>query len=440
MPENEAEKLKWTTVKRRVSDLVPYEGNPRQMTEKQADDLKRSIEKFDLVEIPAIDTDNRIISGHQRLRIMAMLGRGEEEIDVRMPNRKLTEEEFMGYNLRANKNVGEWDWDLLANFDLEMLKDVGFDNKELDKLLNFNPDEKDDEIPEIPEEPKSKLGDIYQLGQNRIMCGDSTKREDVEKLMDGKKAERGREKMERDFIKGSKIYSSSDERNKEWFVFTGLNLGKFMQETIIITDPPYGIDIVNSSNVGITAKTGFGKVGTKGLVKAGNYNKVIGDDKPFDPSFLLTLASKVFLWGANNYASKLPDNAHWLVWDKKAEKGADHNNFSDCELMWTNIKQKSVRIYRYLWSGLLRSGNRNEELSKRVHPTQKPVGLMEEIINDYTKPSDIILDLFLGSGSTIIACEKTHRICYGMEIDPRYIDVCVKRWEEYTKQKAVKIN
>jgi len=212
-----------------------------------------------------------------------------------------------------------------------------------------------------------------------------------------------------------------------------------MQETIIITDPPYGIDIVNSSNVGITAKTGFGKVGIKGLVKAGNYSKVIGDDKSFDPTFLLGLTEKIILWGANNYASKLPDNSHWIVWDKKAEVGADHNNFSDCELAWTNIKQKSVRIYRYLWSGLLRTGNRKEELSKRIHPTQKPVGLLTDIIKDYTKENDIVLDLFLGSGSTLIAAEKTGRICYGMELDPRYIDVIVKRYEEYTGKKAEKI-
>ena len=205
-----------------------------------------------------------------------------------------------------------------------------------------------------------------------------------------------------------------------------------MQETIIITDPPYGINIVNSSNVGITAKVGFGKVGVKGLVKAREYSKIIGDDVPFDPSFLLKLANKVILWGANNYSSKLPDNAHWLVWDKKAEKGADHNNFSDCELAWTNIKAKSVRVYRYLWSGLLREGDRNDELKARVHPTQKPVGLMVEIINDYTKPNDIVLDLFLGSGSTLIAAEKTGRICYGMEIDEAYTSVICQRFFDYT--------
>lgn len=213
-----------------------------------------------------------------------------------------------------------------------------------------------------------------------------------------------------------------------------------MQETIIITDPPYGIDIVNGSNVGITANVGFGKVGVKGLVKAREYSKIIGDDKPFDPSFLLKLASKVILWGANNYASKLPDNAHWIVWDKKVEKGADHNNFSDCELAWTNIKQKSVRVYRYLWSGLLREGDRKDELKARVHPTQKPVGLMVDIINDYSKPNDIVLDLFLGSGATLIACHKTNRSCYGIELDPKWVDVIIQRWVDFTENRNIKKN
>ena len=125
------EKLKWHTEKRIINQLIPYENNPRIMTEKQKADLQKSLEEFDLVEIPAIDTDNKIIAGHQRLKIMQLLGRGNEEIDVRVPNRKLTEDEFKRYNLRSNKNVGSWNWDLLANFDEELLIDVGFSEVEL---------------------------------------------------------------------------------------------------------------------------------------------------------------------------------------------------------------------------------------------------------------------------------------------------------------------
>ena len=104
------------------------------MTEEQAEQLKKSLEKFNLVEIPAIDMDNKIVAGHQRLKVLQLLGRGEEEIDVRMPNRKLTDEEFQEYNLRSNKNTGEFAYDMLANFDLDMLAEVGFDKEEIDTI------------------------------------------------------------------------------------------------------------------------------------------------------------------------------------------------------------------------------------------------------------------------------------------------------------------
>ena len=129
--------------------------------------------------------------------------------------------------------------------------------------------------------------------------------------------------------------------------------------------------------------------------------------------------------------------AYWIVWDVRKEKRADHNNFGDCELAWTNIKTKSqLGVYRYLWSGLLREGDRKDELKARVHPTQKPVGLMVDIINDYSKPNDIVLDLFLVLGATLIACHKTNRSCYGIELDPKWVDVIIQRWVDFTgKQK-----
>lgn len=123
--------LEWRTEKRKVSDLVPYAKNPRQITETQFAQLKASLEKFNLVEIPAVDLDNQIIAGHQRLQIMRALGRGDDEIDVRVPNRKLTEDEFTEYNLRSNQNRGEWDMDVLSGLDLDLLKEIGFNMDEL---------------------------------------------------------------------------------------------------------------------------------------------------------------------------------------------------------------------------------------------------------------------------------------------------------------------
>lgn len=129
------EPLKWSTQKRKVNDLIPYEHNPRTMSEKQVEDLTESLRKFGLVEIPAIDQDNVIIAGHQRLKILQLIGRGDEEIDVRVPNRKLTAEEFDEYNIRSNANLGQWNWDLLSRFDVDQLKDWGFDEMLLDQKM-----------------------------------------------------------------------------------------------------------------------------------------------------------------------------------------------------------------------------------------------------------------------------------------------------------------
>jgi len=144
------EKLIWHTEKRKIKDLIPTEGNPRQMTEKQARDLQTSLERFNLVDIPAINTDNRIISGHQRVAILKVLKRDGERIDVRVPNRKLTGGEHREYMIRANRNLGEWDYDLLANFDEELLKDIGWDSTELDQIFQLE-SEPTDNIPDIPE-------------------------------------------------------------------------------------------------------------------------------------------------------------------------------------------------------------------------------------------------------------------------------------------------
>ena len=127
--------MKWHTEQRKINDLIPFDGNPRQLIEQQVIDLKKSLVKFDLVEIPAITTTNKILAGHQRLKILQLLGRGDELIDVRVPDRELSVGEEQEYLLRSNKNVGEWDWDALANFDEELLIESGFTQEEL--LKNF---------------------------------------------------------------------------------------------------------------------------------------------------------------------------------------------------------------------------------------------------------------------------------------------------------------
>lgn len=201
-----------------------------------------------------------------------------------------------------------------------------------------------------------------------------------------------------------------------------------MQEIITITDPPYGIDVVGKN----------GTIGKEKLAKAGVYSKVIGDDTTDTAeNFYKTSVSfglkKFIIWGGNYFLKFLPFSNSWIVWDKRGDMNS--NKFADGELAWTNIKTR-LRIYKQVWAGMIREG----EHDKRLHPTQKPVMTLEKIIKDFSKENDIIYDGFLGSGSTLIASEKTGRICYGMELDPKYIDVIVQRHVDYTGNENIKCN
>lgn len=283
---------------------------------------------------------------------------------------------------------------------------------------NTTNDETPSETPYTPlheVEVKIKSGEKWKLGNPTLYCADSSNMENIRELI-------GEEKID-----------------------------------LILTDAPYGINIVNGvgsiegtkpvtiGKVGVTSPTGFkkeevGVVGGERLAKARLYKPVINDDKPFDPENILKLDVPSILFGANNFSSKLPDNSKWIVWYKKPQLNQERNTFSDCELAWTNLEGKTVDLYHYTWSGLIRKGNRKDELKERVHPTQKPVGLLKNIINDvFTEHDKNILDLYGGSGSTLIACESTQHNCYMMEIDPYYCQIIINRWEEYTGQKAEKI-
>jgi DNA modification methylase len=272
--------------------------------------------------------------------------------------------------------------DLLDNnFEMENL---GFDDKELERLIVG--DEKgltdDDDVPELPKEPNAKLGDIYQLGEHRLMCGDSVNIIDVEKL-----------------INNNVI-------------------------NCVYTDPPYGINIVKNNHVG----------GEK-LAKVTDYKEIKNDDtiQTAIDSYNLCLTlqiPKMIFWGGNYYSNSLPNSSCWLIWDKN-----NTGNFADGEIAWTNFKT-SVRIFKHTWNGMIRESEKKE---KRVHPTQKPVALAEWCFKNYEIKKNV-LDLFGGSGSTLIACEKLKIKCFVMELEPHYVDVIIKRWEDYTGKKAELIN
>ena len=388
-----------------IADLIPYARNPRK-NDPAVQRVAASLKEYGLVKNSiVVDEDMVLITGHTTLKAMQALKWATAPEVTQVFG--LTEAQKKAYRIADNKlgELAAWDEELLAlefedlnvlDFDLDL---TGFDDKELGKILDAGKEASEDDYePPVEIETSIQRGDLFRLGRHRLLCGDSTSAEDVGRLMDGEKAD------------------------------------------LLLTDPPYGINIVNTGRVGIDAPAGFGKVGTRGMVKARTYHNIEGDDHPFDPRPFLDLAPVVMLFGGNNFASRLPDSPAWLVWDKKAEKGADHNNFSDVELVWTNLKQKSCPIYRHLWSGLLREGDRNVELKDRVHPTQKPVGLIAAILSDHSNPGALCLDPLLGTGTTLIACEQLGRTCYGMEISPQYCQVIIDRWEKLTGQKAEKID
>ena len=344
-----------------------------------------------------------VIGGNMRLRACIDLGYKEvpcKVLPVETPVAKLRE-----YTIKDNESFGQNDWDILANeWDDGELQDWGMElptdwgdmlseeseNKELEDI-------KEDEVPEVDEtkEPICKLGDIWQLGNHRLMCGDSTDVNVIDRLMDGVKAK------------------------------------------LLLTDPPYGIDVVQNKQVGGDKPFGKGKAGADNIVKANQYAPIIGDDTTdtarANYNVALTCTENQIIFGGNYFTDFLPPSRCWIVWDKQ-----NTGNFADAELAWTSF-DKGVRLYHFLWNGLCREGSREVEGKTRVHPTQKPVGMLANILKDFSEENDSILDCFGGSGSTLIACEQLNRKCYMCELGPKYCDVIIERWEKLTGKKAVKL-
>jgi ParB/Sulfiredoxin domain/DNA methylase len=367
-----------------ISRPIPYARNPRK-NEKSVAKVKASLKEFGFKQPIVVDKDGVIVVGHTRH--MAAIELGIETVPVLVAT-DLTPSQIKAYRIADNRTneEAEWDNELLA-IELEDLKadDVdllltGFDLEEIEKLSAQRVEglTEDDAVPEIPEDPKSKLGDIWVLGNHRLMCGDSTAVTDIDTLMDGAKP---------DFI---------------------------------YTDPPYGISVQMNNPGTICNGTILGDETTD--VAADAYRLCVSYDVP------------LIFWGANHYIADagLPNASCWICWDKQ---GGKHIDQADCELAWTNIKGPA-RVFQHIWDGFRRDSEKGE---RRVHPTQKPIALNVEIL-DFFKSGNVVLDLFGGSGSTLIACEKTARFCRMMELDPKYSDVIIKRWQEYTGKQALNID
>ena len=363
------------TVNYPIEQLVFAEYNPRQLTKDQYKNLKDSITRFGLVDPMIVNTHkerkNILVGGHQRVKVAKDLGFEE----VPCVEVKLTPDKEKELNIRLNKNTGEWDYDALANyFDVGELTEWGFTE---DDLQFTEPEEiagliDDDEVPEV-EESITKTGDIWILGEHRVLCGDATKKEDVERLMDGKKAD------------------------------------------MVFTDPPYGI--------GYEYNTHQDKQGGEYLKFCDSFWNVL---KTFSELIIITTGWKYkkFWWNKNP-----TDCIYWFCKNKTSGGKASYLRKVEPVFIFGEIIKKYKEDYFEVLN------NYNNEV-KGLHTCPKPVELLQELIVTQTKTSSYVLDVFLGSGSTLIACEKTNRKCYGMEIDPHYCDVIVKRWEDYTGKKA----
>ena len=232
------------------------------------------------------------------------------------------------------------------------------------------------------------MGRLRLRSRHRVLCGDSTKAEDVERLMDGEKAD------------------------------------------MVFTDPPYGMNLeTDYSKIKGSKKS---KVQAEGKT----YRPVIGDDQNFDPSILIDRfisAKNQLWWGADWYYERLPAGGSFVVWNKRTFDGSKEmigNHFETC---WSLKKRRRV-VYDHGWVGFTA---RNQEFA-REHPTEKPVALIAQMIRDFDDEADLIVDLFLGSGTTLIAAEQLDRRCFGMEIDPTYCDIIVRRFENLTGEEAVR--
>lgn len=385
----------------KVESLIPYARNSRTHSDAQVAQIAASIKEFGWTNPILADGTNGIIAGHGRLLAARKLGYTEVPV-IELEN--MTESQKKAYVIADNQlaiNAG-WDTSMLtlelcdlkeAGFSLDIL---GFDPKELDNLLE--PEQVDgltdeDAVPDIPEEPVTKLGDIYQLGNHRLMCGDSTSIDAVDKLMGGQKAD------------------------------------------MVFTDPPYGVSY-----------TGGLQNSKKGL--QGNAREMIKNDDIDLYEEAVTIASivcngPVFMF----YADTVPFGLYrgiesvggevvaLLIWKKKGGYGAlgasYKPNHEPC-VLW---KKKGDRLNFIGLTTENRIWEEDKEGINKLHPTQKPVSIPKRAIGNHN--ADIVLDLFGGSGSTMIACEELNRKARLMELDPKYCDVIVKRWEDFTGKKAV---
>ena len=385
-----------------ISDLRSDHKNARKRTDRSATLIEESLKRYGAARSVVIDEDNRILAGNGTVdaakragisKVRVIETEGDEIIAVKRTG--LTEDQKIGLALADNRtsDLSEWDKEMLHQLSEEHDITPWFEAEDLAEIMGeveVIPPEgltDADYVPEVPEEPTTKPSDLWILGNHRLLCGDSTDVLAVERLMDGQKA------------------------------------------NMVFTDPPYGMNL----------DTDYSKMGDGGKT----HRAVIADDEQYDAGFLLATfdyCKEIFLWGADYYVETLrrsyPDLGSWIVWDKYSDQernGLLDGRFGSAfETCWSKTRHKRELARVLVTTNYTARGDET-----RVHPTQKPVALAEWFFERWGKQGDVVVDLYGGSGSTLIACEKTGRHARLMELDPRYCDVIVKRWEDFTGKKAI---
>lgn len=422
--------LVWRTEKRRVNDLLPYEKNPRKITEKQMEDLKESLKKFNLAELPAINLDGKICAGHQRIKALQLLGRGEELIEVRTPNRKLTPSEFKQYLLTSNRSGGSWDWEILASdFDIDTLLTSGFDSTDLTNIFDDSLEVTDDNFDEEKElekikETDIKTGDMFQIGRHRLMCGSSLDPEVVKKLMDAKQAD------------------------------------------MVNDDPPFNIGLSYDKGVGNKAKYGGTTNDSKSESEYHAFLKTLIQNA-------LKVSKKdahIMFWCDERYVYLLQgiykelgiDSKRLCIWIKDNASPTPNVAFNKVTeycvygTVGSPYLSDKVKNLNEVMNKEATTGNRlsddildmlNIWLVKRLpsqdykHPTQKPPTLHEKALRRCTRPNDIVLDLTAGSGSIMSACEQLKRTAYLCEMEPIFCQLIINRFKQLSPhEKITKLN
>ena len=421
--------LAWHTETRRVNDLIPHERNPRILSDAQREALTKSLKKFGLAEIPCINTDNQILAGHQRIKVLQLLGQGEEKIDVRIPSRRLTRSEADQYLLTSNAVRADWDYDLLRSFDTDMILDIGFNDEELshlwDDALSVEDDEFDlEEAIEKAKETKIKPGDLFQVGIHRILCADSENLASVKRLVGNAKID------------------------------------------LVNIDFPYNIGL--DYNGGVGGKSSYG----------GQIN-----DKKSDAAYRAFVKNIL----ANAIAVS-NESAHYFAWTNETYLGMMQDVFKECGIdfkrlcLWLKGNMNPVpkiafnKVAEWCSYGTrgkapylsdrvknlnevmnreVESGNRLIDdvmdlfavwLAKRLpsgeyeHPTMKPPSLYEKSLRRCSKPGNAVLDLCAGSGSLGVACESLKRRAFLCDGEPVFCQVMLDRMTKITNSHAKKLN